>query len=246
MFKPSLNITKISKLSDYFEIIDNTSNYPGNPTGWGVPNGPTNSGDITDVLIFTQFLGTEPQLQVIPSGSSIFTGVKITQSLEDGVYAIIPLYGLPLGLTAVSGTGNTYITTNITGAVFTSLLDGITHLASANEPSKLYKIKSLNSSTGTIELYETYTGTDTITRYYGTGVTMMLVSNCGEKALVTKIANFSLLNDGCSSEEAKDIMRQLILRQSSVIAFNCKDYAKAHKAASLLCSNNNSTPCLHC
>lgn len=247
MFKPIVNITKVSKQSDYFELVDATTNYPGNQTGWTVPNGPTNNTAITNIVILTQFLGTEPVQQLSLTGDIFSTGLKVTQSLLDGVYAINPLYGMPLGLAAIAGAGTTTITTNLSGGVFTGLLDGITHIAATNDPNRIYKIKSLDSNNGKIELYEVYNGTGAITSYFGTTVFMMLITNCGENIILHKIADFSLINDGCNTDAAKEVMELMILKQSAAIAFSCKEYAKAHKAASLLCLNNSlETPCTHC
>ena len=242
MFKPIINITKISKQSDYFEIIDVTTNAPNNPTGWGVAYGPANSGAILDVILFTQYLGTEPQQQTKLTGN-IFTGLKVTQSLSDGVYAINPLYGVGFGMTIVSGMGSTILKTSLDGVAFANLMDGITHIKGA---TTLFKIKSIDVPNGIIELYDIYNDGTNIIRYFGTSITMMLVTNCGEKLLLERIANYSLTEDGCNSEYVKNTMEMMVLKQSAIVAFNCKDYSKAHKAATLLCNNSQSTPCTHC
>lgn len=245
-FIPKINIVEVPRSSNWVLLKDATPPYNAtiNPGGWGVPGGPTKIEDITSVQIQMQYFGETPIIvQTLAISGGLLNGLKFNYTLKDGVYLIHVLYGMPIATAFTAN--NTTITVPLTGTAFDNEWKGVGYIADSSNPSNLFKIKAIDNTTGTIELYSTWTGNDML-KFYD-GVTRILVLNCGDGNLIKDISNMAISSTGCDYTATKDLMERVMLKLAAQVAFSCGNYAKAHNTAILLCDKSSVfTPCTTC
>lgn len=249
MFIPVIKILEVARDSKWLTLKDNTLAYDAvtNPTGWGVPGGPASLSDIISVQVMYQYFGNTPVLLALSALSGdLSTELKTTYTFKDGVYLTHVLYGMLSGVTFTQ-TGST-ITTTDTGNTFKNKWDGVGYIADSSNPQTLYRIKSVDSTTGIIELYSDITipiTSDGLMKIYD-GLTRILVLNCGEKKVIQDISRVAI-ETGCDSDSTKNLIDRLILKLQAKTAFNCGDFSRAHNAAVLYCDSNSIIqPCHNC
>jgi hypothetical protein len=249
-FQPKLDIVEVPRNSEWLLIKDATLPYNAttNPTGWGIPGGPTSIADIQSVLVQLQYFGEVPVLVPLSAlEGDIITGLKATYTLKDGVYLVHVLYGIGLstGYT-INPTTSTKFIVPLTGTAFDNEWKGVGYVADSANPQVLYKIKAIDNTTGTIELYTAWNTIGTMLKYYD-GLTRILVLNCGESNLTKDISNMAISSTGCDHTATVDMMERIMLKLAAQISFSCGNYAKAHNAAILLCDRKSVfQPCTTC
>lgn len=252
-FQQVITVTEVPRSSTYLVIKDNTQAYDSvtNPTGWGCPGGPTSLNDIIHFIVQLQHFGEQP-ITINQSNmvGDLATGLKITYNLKDGVYIIHTLYGFAY-TDGFSSNGTTFINVYSTGSSFDTEWNGVNYIADSNNLDKIYKIKSKNNSTGVIELYENWTGSEDdgygqIIKYYE-NITRILVLNCGDSNLVKDIASMSISQENCDCKITCELMDKVLLKLAAQTAFSCNDFVKAHNAAILFCDKQQIfKPCSTC
>lgn len=249
-FQPIITVTEIPRNSEYIVIRDATQPYniTTNPTGWGTPGGPTAIGDITSELVQLQYLGELPALvPVVSLSGDLATNLKAVYTLQDGVYLVHGLYGMSAGSSYTVATDKLSLTFPITGATFDNFFGNVGYLANSIDPTNLFRIKSTDNTTGKIELYTTWNlGTGITVLRYWDAVKRILVTNCGNGAIIKDIANMAVAVTGCDPKAVIDLSERIQLQMSAQINFGCGKYVQAHQAASLLCKRKLYTPCTTC
>lgn len=247
-FKPVVQVTSVPRDSSYFLLKDATEDYEVtlNPGGWGAPGGPADNTVITFSKIITQWLGANA-VQV-PSTSltgDLFgsTGQKVTGALNEGVTVIQALYGMPAAFTFTAASD--VLTTNLTGSNFDLMFGGVSYLIDSATAEVLYKIKSTDSTAGTITLYSAWAGgTVNILKAYAATI-RILVTNVGEGNFIKEVHNLSVAQDKCNP--STELMSRLLLSLAAKGSFSCGNYLKAHNAALLLSNKpSNFKPCTNC
>lgn len=243
-FVQIIDITAVPRTSDSVTFKDITQPYNAttNPTGFGVPGGPSLLSDITSVLVQMQFLGEEPELVPVNAYSGNLTdGFKFLYTLRDGVSIVHPLYGMEIstGFTAAGPV----ITVPLTGSAFDIEWANVLYIADPSAPDKLFLIKSLNNATGEVTLYSDWEG-NTMFKYYD-GPKRILVMNSGSGSLVKEIAGMRISETTCDYVIINSLIDRVLLQLAAQASFSCGSYSKAHNAAILLGDSANK-PCLSC
>jgi hypothetical protein len=261
-FIPKVKVTEIPRSSSYFKLIDNTPDYTSptvNPYGYGVVGGPGSFDDIIETRTLVQFYGEgEVEVPVVLEEGDFYDsliGLKVNYALRDGVHKITQLYGMdcaisgPTGFTwaAVPGSTTKLLCTLAAGStaeIFNDYLGNVTHLSNVLG-TKLFKVKSLNTTTGVVEFYETVLPTAMV-KYYPAEI-RVLVINKGEASIIKDISNAAVTNCGCDYGNTSNIFERIFLKLAAQTAFACGNYAKAHNAAVLLSNTDyTSKPCTTC
>lgn len=240
-FEPKISVIELPRNSKYVTIKDATGDYDGtsNLTGWGCPGGPADIDALENVAIQLQYFG---ELPIAKTGDSLEgtleDGLQITHSLLDGIYLIRTFYGITLADVnpAISEDELTLTVTERDDA-FALIWDNVKAVASPGAKNTLFRIKSMDKTTGEIELYEAYTDGDStdIVAYFEV-VKRVLILNCGEGNIVKDISNMSISQTGCDNSIVQNLMNRIMLKMTAQTAFTCGNYTKAHEAAVLLCS----------
>lgn len=259
-FKPTIQVIEVASDSSFFRIKDTT---PVNvSTGYTSPGAIPDASQVEVTRVILQLTGEDEVL--IPAGlqeGTIEDGLKVNYSLRDGVQKITALIGFKPY--EVDGTAAVWLTKpDVTGklielqgdADFDTRTAGATHLSKGGS-AILHKIKSINPSTKTIELYESYqldvTGSDDeydgeLIMFYP-AVTYTMVFRNAEAGIVKAIANMALTNCGCDFNSTKPLIDAILLKLAAQTAFACGNYMKANQAIQLLSGFVPApTPCSTC
>lgn len=249
-FQPIITVSELPRNSEYVIIEDATQPYniTTNPTGWGTPGGPASIAAITVQLIQIQYYGELPVLIPVTSLSGdLSTGLKATYTMRDGVHIIHGLYGASAGNTYTVSVDKLTLTFPFTGSTFDNYFGNVGYLANSIDPETLYRIKSLDSTTGEVELYTPWElGLGISLIRFWDGVKQLLVTNCGDSNIAKDIGTMSVTALGCDKTVVQDLMERVILKMTAQIEFGCENYAKAHYAAALVCKRKFYTSCTTC
>lgn len=259
-FKPTIQVIEVASDTSFFRIKDTTT--VNVSTGYTSPGAIPDASQIESVRVILQLTGEDEVL--IPAGlqeGNLAGGLKVNYSLRDGVHKITALVGFKPY--EVEGTAAMWLTQpDVTGklvelqgdADFDTRVLGATYLSKAGS-TILHKIKSINPTTKTIELYESYqydiTGSDD--EYDGEfimfypAITYTMVFRQAESGIVKAIANMALTKCGCDFNSTKPLLDAILLKLAAQTAFACGNYMKANQALQLLSGFVPApTPCSTC
>ena len=249
-FQPVIDILAVARDSSWFTVIDNTPDYNVTlqPGGWGAPGGPADSTDIVWIRLQLQYFGTSGYTLLTSSSltGTFFseTGLKGTYKFKDGVTILQALYGM-VDDGIIESISGKVITTSLTGDAFNTNYGNIGYVIPSDHQDKPYLIKSVDSSAGTITLYEDFvTDRDTMIKAY-IATQRVLVLNEGKGKLLQDIQKMAITKSGCAY--SVELMDRVLLQLVSQAAFNCGQYVKAHNGAVLLMGKASEfTPCTNC
>jgi len=250
-FQPKITIVEVPKDSSYFIVKDATEPYDvnTNPGGYGAPGGPANYADVDYFVPQYQYLG-EAVKEVASTEGTMDTGLKATAQLKDGVFNIYVQYGVNTLLvwSIVPNSDNLKLDVGIVDAAFDEAFGNVTYVSDPSDPTKLFKIKSKNSTLGQLELFTAWEAVDpmTLIKWY-TASTKILVLNTAESLLVKEIGAMAHTDCGCDDCTANPLMDKVLLKLAAQIKFSCGNYIQAHNIAILLNGKNkNCKPCATC
>lgn len=255
-FQPSIKITQLLKSSASFTLQDSTPTYIApdqNPDGYGSLGAPANFAGVAQILVKVQYTGEEEVL-VPPTSLSgtLDAGLVVGYPLRDGVHTINTLFGIASNPAEEKWTGSG-VNLNLQILSGTTAITVLTNLKYINEPGvagSLHKIKSVDLTTGDVVLYEPFLNPipdvpDTIYKYYVASANILVV-NQGEGALIKDISNMAISNCGCDYNTSQNLIDRVLLKIAAQTAFACKNFAKAHYAATLLANSSAIKPCASC
>lgn len=264
-FVPLITVIELPKSSSYIRLEDGTATYAApstNPTGFGSLGAPVNYAGYIDTRMFVQYLGEAKaeiaQALVVSERDKV---VKVNYFLRDGVHTLTRLTGVLCPTTDAaaryvwavvpdsSGLKLSCTLSGTAGLTYADALGNVTHIRNHGIPdAPLLTVKSLNLTTGIIELTTAYTGAAPVllAKYY-TSCLQVLVLNQGEGSLIHDISTMALTNTQCDHSTSAGLIERVILKMAAQTAFNCGNNVKAHSAALMLSKSNSSTkPCSTC
>lgn len=187
------------------------------------------------------------------TSGNLTAGLVTQYFLRDGVHSVNVLFGVKSDPAKEKWTGSgTSMKLEILSGTNTiaDVLTGLVYISDPSNNGALLKLKQVNTYSGYFDLYDPLKaalpdGSNFIYKYYVASA-KLLVLNQGEGQIIKDISTMAIANCGCDAATSKELMDRILLKLAAQTAFNCKNYAKAHYAATLLSKTATLNSCASC